>query len=138
MGDIQSDTHSGGQKDRRTYTVRETFRRTEGRHTIRHTFRRTEGHTYIYTVRETFRRSEGQTYIYSQRNIQEDRWETYSQTHIQADRRTYIHIQSEKHSGGQMGDIQSDTHSGGQKDRHTYTVRETFRRTIKHVLTEVK
>src|SRR6218665_760035 len=96
----QSDKHSGEQKNRHIYTVRETFRRTEGRLTIRHTFRRTEGHTYIYTVRETFRRSEGQTYIYSQRNIQADRWETYSQTHIQADRRTYIHIQSEKHSGG--------------------------------------
>src|SRR6218665_1021410 len=110
MGDIQSDTHSGGQKDRHIYTVRETFRRTEGRHTIRHTFRRTDGR---HTVRNTFRRTEGHTYIYSQRNIQADRWETYSETHIQADRR-------EKHRY---------TPSDGQKDRHTYTVRETFRRT---------
>ena len=58
----QSDKHSGEQKNRHTYTVRETFRRTDGRHTVRHTFRRTEG----------------QTHIYSQRNIQADGRETYS------------------------------------------------------------
>src|SRR6218665_2702641 len=58
------DTHSDGQKDIHTYTIRETFRRTEGRHT---------------------------------------------ETHIQTDRRIYIHIQLEKHSGGQKGDIQRHT-----------------------------
>ena len=86
MGDRQSDTHSGGQKDIHTYTVTETFRRTDMRHTVRHTFRLTEG----------------QTYTYSQRNIQANRWETYSRAHIQAYRRTDIHIQSEKHSSGQI------------------------------------
>src|SRR6218665_3326283 len=81
---IQSEKHSGGQKDRQTYTVRETFRRTDGRHTVRHKLRRTKG----------------QTHIYRQRNIQADRWEKHRYTP-----------------------------SDGQKDRHTYTVRETFRRT---------
>ena len=48
--------------------------------------------------RHTFRRTERQTYIYSQRNIQ------------------------------QTEGRHTETHSDGQKGRHTYTVRETFRR----------
>jgi len=65
--------HSDGQKDRHAYRVRETFRRTEGRHTV---------------------------------------------THIQTDRRADIHIESEKYSGGQKGDIQR--HTFRRTEGHTY------------------
>src|SRR6218665_3484553 len=105
------DTHSDGQKDRHTYTIRETFRRTVGRHTETHI--QTDRKTVIHIQsekhsgerkgdiqRHTFRRTEKQSYIYSQRNIQANGKVTYR-----------------------------DTHSDGQKDRHTYTARETFRRT---------
>ena len=86
------DTHSDGQKDRHTYTIRETFRRTEGRHTETHiqTDRRKDLHIESEKhsggqrgdiQRHTFRRTEGQTYIYSQGNIKADRRETHRDTH---------------------------------------------------------
>src|SRR6218665_2495469 len=97
--------------DRHTYTIREKFRRTEARHTETHikTDRRTcihiqsdkhSGERKGHIQTHTFRRTEGQAYICSQRNIQADRRDTYRHTH-----------------------------SDGQKGRHTYTIRETFRRT---------
>src|SRR6218665_45739 len=104
------DTHSDGQKDRHTYTIRETFRRTEGD-----------------IQRHAFRRREGQTYIYSQRNIQAERRATYRDTHSDGHkcRHTYTIIETFRRT---ERDTYRDTHSDGQKDRHTYTVRETFRR----------
>src|SRR6218665_3769124 len=109
--DTYRDIHSDGQKDRHTYTVRETFRRKEGRHTETHiqTDRRAGIHIQSekhsggkkgYIQRHTFRRTEGRTYIYSQRNFQQAEGR-HTETHIQTDRRTYMHLQSEKHSGGQ-------------------------------------
>src|SRR6218665_2904216 len=126
------DTHSDGQKDRHTYTIRETFRRTEG-DIQRHAFRRTERQTYIYSQRN-IQQTEGrhtETHSDGQKEI-------HTETHIQADRRTDIHIQSEKHSGGKKGDIQRHTfrrtqvqtyiynHRNIQADRKRYIQRHTF------------
>src|SRR6218665_2957164 len=112
MGYIQSDTHSDEKKDRHTctYTVIETFSRTEGRHKVRQTFRRTEGQTYSQTHIQVDRTTD---ILYSHRNI---------------------HTKSKKHSGEQKEDIKSDTHSKRVREtfRRTdgrHTVRHTFRRT---------
>src|SRR6218665_3201981 len=65
----------------------------------------------------------------------------HTETHIQTDRRTGILIESEKHSGGQKGDIQGHTfrrtegqtyiynQRNIQADRKRYIQRHTFRRT---------
>jgi len=77
------DRHSDGQKGRHTYTIIETFRRTEGRHTETHiqTDRRTDIHiqsekhpadrreTYRQTHIQTERNKDGQTYGYTDRHV---------------------------------------------------------------------
>ena len=55
--------------------------------------------------------------IHNERNIQADR-RRHIGTHIQTDRRTDMHIESEKYSGGHKGDIQR--HTFRRTEGHTY------------------